>query len=300
VGASTVYHADPRQAREIGELARTRACTIYLTTPTFLRFCLKKCDEKDFQTVRLLICGAEKLSQSLARDFQQRFGVGPLEGYGCTELTPVTSTNLPDEELAGVKRINNRPGTIGPPIPGVAGRIVHPETRQEVGTGEEGLLLIYGPNVMRGYLHRPEQTREVLQDGWYVTGDMGRFDEFGYLTLTGRLSRFAKVGGEMVPLERIEEELHAILQTSERVCAVTCVPDEARGERLVVLHVRHDGLEVRQWCQDLGSRGLPSLWLPAERDFIPVPELPLLGSGKVNLKRVKELALELAPARGQR
>lgn len=294
VGSSTVYHADPRQAREIGELCRQHRCTIYLTTPTFLRFCLKKCDPEDFRTLRLLICGAEKLAQTLARDFQQRFGLVPLEGYGCTELTPVTSTNLPDEELAGVKRILNRPGTIGPPIPGVAGKVVHPETRRELGTGEDGLLLIHGPNVMQGYLHRPEQTAEVLQDGWYVTGDMGRFDEFGHLTLTGRLSRFAKVGGEMVPLERIEEELHAILQTSERICAVTCVPDEARGERLVVLHLHHDGLQVQQWCKELGSRGLPNLWLPAERDFFGVPELPLLGSGKVNLKRVQELALELA------
>ncbi len=294
VGASTVYHADPRQAREIGDLARTHSCTIYLTTPTFLRFCLKKCGEKDFQSVRLLICGAEKLSPSLADDFQKRFGVRPLEGYGCTELTPVAATNTPDEELAGVTRINNRTGTIGPPVPGVAGRIVQPETGRELGTGEDGLLLIYGPNVMRGYLHRPELTSQVIQDGWYVTGDMGRFDEFGHITLTGRLSRFAKVGGEMVPLERVEEELHAILQTSERICAVTCVPDEARGERLVVLHISHDGLEVKHWCQELSGRGLPNLWLPAERDFIVIPELPLLGSGKVNLKRVKELALELA------
>ncbi len=294
VGASTVYHADPRQAREIGELARTHRSTIYLTTPTFLRFCLKKCDPKDFVALRLLICGAEKLPQSLANDFQQRFGVRPLEGYGCTELTPVTSTNLPDEELAGVKIVHNRAGTIGPPIPGVAGIVVHPETRDELGTGEEGLLLIYGPNVMQGYLHRPDLTEQAIQDGWYVTGDVGRFDEHGHVTLTGRLSRFAKVGGEMVPLERIEEELHAILQTSERVCAVTCVPDEARGERLVVLHVQHDGLQVCKWRQELGNRGLPNLWLPAERDFVVIPELPLLGSGKVNLKRLKELALELA------
>lgn len=294
VGASTAYHADPRQSREIGELARSQRSTIYLTTPTFLRFCLKKCDENDFRTVRLLICGAEKLSQSLARDFHERFGALPLEGYGCTELTPVTSTNLPDEELAGVRRILNRPGTIGPPIPGVAGRIVSPETDEELGTEEDGLLMVYGPNVMSGYLHRPEQTNQVLRDGWYLTGDMGRFDEFGHMILTGRLSRFAKVGGEMVPLERIEEELHAILQTSERVCAVTCVPDEARGERVVVLHLCQDNLEVTKWCKDLGSRGLPHLWMPAERDFIGIPELPVLGSGKVNLKRVKELALELA------
>jgi len=294
IGASTVYHADPRQAREIGELCRVRRCTIYLTTPTFLRFCVRKCEEKDFQSLRLLICGAEKLQQSLARLFQERLGVLPLEGYGCTELSPVVSTNIPDREVAGLRQLHNKAGTIGPPIPGVACRIVHPETRQTLPAGAEGLVLIYGANVMVGYLNRPDLTSQVLMDGWYVTGDMGHLDEDGYITLTGRLSRFAKVGGEMVPLEKVEEELHAVLQTSERVCVVTCVPDEARGERLVVLHQKLEVVEVRQWCQQLGSRGLPNLWLPSERDFILVPELPVLGSGKVNLQRVKEMALELA------
>jgi acyl-[acyl-carrier-protein]-phospholipid O-acyltransferase/long-chain-fatty-acid--[acyl-carrier-protein] ligase len=134
----------------------------------------------------------------------------------------------------------------------------------------------------------------VVRDGWYVTGDVARIDDDGFITLTGRLSRFAKVGGEMVPLEKLEEELHDVLQTSERICAVTCVPDEARGERLVVLHVAHAALEVGPWVRQLSGRGLPILWVPAERDFYPVPELPVLGSGKVNLKRVKEMALELA------
>jgi len=264
-----------------------------------LRFCLRKCGDRDFQTVRLLICGAEKLPPALSQDFERRFGVTALEGYGCTELTPVAATNLTDEEIGGVKRITNIPGTIGPPIPGVCGQIVQPETFQELGTGEEGLLLIRGANVMLGYLNRPELTAQVIRDGWYVTGDMGRFDENGYMALTGRMSRFAKVGGEMVPLERLEEELHAILETSEQVCVVTCVPDEVRGERVIVLHVRREDLEIRQWCQRLGTRGLPNIWLPGERDFIAVSELPVLGSGKVNLKRVKELALELAhPKKG--
>ncbi len=137
----------------------------------------------------------------------------------------------------------------------------------------------------------------MIRDGWYVTGDMGRVDADGCITLTGRLSRFAKVGGEMVPLERIEEELHEILSSTERVCVVTCVPDEARGERLVVLHMQAEGLEVKQWWQQLTGRGLPGLWIPSERDFYPVSELPLLGSGKVNLKRVQELAVELAAKR---
>jgi acyl-[acyl-carrier-protein]-phospholipid O-acyltransferase/long-chain-fatty-acid--[acyl-carrier-protein] ligase len=294
VGASVVYHPDPRQAKEIGELCKTHRCTIYLSTATFLRFCLRKCEPDSFASLRLLICGAEKLPPSLAADFEKKFGVLPLEGYGCTELSPVTATNLSDVVEGGGVQVNNRPGTVGQPIPGVAARIVHPETRALLRTGEEGLLLIYGGNVMQGYLGRPDLTRQVLADGWYVTGDMARQDADGYITLTGRLSRFAKCGGEMVPLEKVEEVLHDILGTSERICVVTCVPDDSRGERLVVLYIERDGLAVRDWCQQLNRRGLPNLWVPSERDFFAVAELPLLGSGKLNLQGVKEMALGLA------
>ncbi len=293
VGASVVYHADPRQAKEIGELCRQHGCTIYVSTATFLRFCLRKCEPDDFRSLRALICGAEKLPVSLAEEFRRKFGVLPLEGYGCTELSPVAATNLPDMEVEGVRQISNKPGTVGQPLPGIAARVVHPETRRPLPIGEEGLLLIHGGNVMRGYLGRPELTREVVRDGWYVTGDMARLDADGFLALTGRLSRFAKCGGEMVPLEKIEEVLHDILGTSERICAVTCVPDESRGERLVVLYLLQDGLQVRPWCQQLSTRGLPNLWIPAERDFFAVAELPVLGSGKLNLQGVKEMAVEL-------
>jgi acyl-[acyl-carrier-protein]-phospholipid O-acyltransferase/long-chain-fatty-acid--[acyl-carrier-protein] ligase len=302
VGASVVYHADPRQAKEIGELCRQRRCTLYLSTATFLRFCLRRCEPDDFRSLRVLICGAEKLPPSLAEEFQQKFGILPLEGYGCTELSPVVSSNLPDVAAEGLRLMHNRPGTVGPPLPGIAVRVVHPETLAPLAPGEEGLLLAYGANVMRGYLHRPDLTRAAVRDGWYVTGDMARIDEDGWLALTGRLSRFAKCGGEMVPLERIEEVLHEVLGTTERVCAVTCVPDEARGERVVVLYTSQPGLEVRPWQQGLGDRGLPNLWLPCERDFFAVPELPVLGSGKLNLQRLKEMALELAsgPRRNRR
>jgi acyl-[acyl-carrier-protein]-phospholipid O-acyltransferase/long-chain-fatty-acid--[acyl-carrier-protein] ligase len=298
IGASAVYHADPRQAKEIGDLARTHRCTIYLSTATFLRFCLRKCEPNDFASVRILMCGAEKLPPSLAEAFQQRFGILPLEGYGCTELSPAVAANLPDQPSDGLVGVHNKIGTVGPPLPGCAARVVHPETRELLPLGEEGLLLCTGANVMQGYLGKPDLTAEVIRDGWYVTGDMARIDPAGHITLTGRLSRFAKVGGEMVPLEKIEEELHEILGTEERVCVVTCVPDDSRGERLVVLfvesHLIQLGAQLRPWCQQLSGRGLPNLWIPSERDFFSVSELPVLGSGKVNLKEVKELALTLA------
>ena len=190
--------------------------------------------------------------------------------------------------------VHNRVGSVGAPLPGVAARIVDPDTRQPVPAGEEGMLLIGGPNVMAGYLGRPDLTAAVLLDGWYVTGDMARLDADGHLTLTGRLSRFAKIAGEMVPLEKVEEALHEAVGASERVCAVTCVPDEARGERVVVLFVASQvDRDARSWCEALGERGLPNLWLPSHRDFHGVEELPVLGTGKLDLKAVKELALSV-------
>ena len=298
VGAAVVFHPDPRQAREIGELCRAHRCTIYLSTATFLRFCLKKCAPGDFDSLHVLVCGAEKLPVPLAEEFERRFGILPVEGYGCTELSPAAIISLPDVVVGGFRQVHQRPGSIGEPLPGVAARVVDPDTFRTLPPGREGMVLVYGANVMRGYLDRPDLTAKAMHDGWYVTGDMGHMDDDGFVWLTGRLSRFAKVGGEMVPLERIEEELHDLLETSEKVCGVTCVPDEARGERVVVLYVSGQlasfGREVRDWSRELCGRGLPNLWLPSERDFFPVPEIPVLGSGKVDLRRLKELALALA------
>ena len=292
VGASVVYYPDPRQGREIGELCRKHRCTIVLTTPTFLRLYLRRSQKGDFDSARILMCGAEKLPPSLAKEFQEKLGVLPLEGYGCTELSPAASANVPDKVLEGFRQVGNRPGTIGQPLPGVAARIVDPETFESLPPGQEGLLLIYGANVMVGYLGGPEQTAQAVRNGWYVTGDMAKIDEDGFITITGRLKRFAKIAGEMVPLEHIEEEIHNLLDTSERLVAVTAVPDDKKGERIVVLHLPLGGRDLRKLCEELSRRGLPNLGLPGERDFFQVSEIPVLGSGKLDIRKVKELALE--------
>jgi acyl-[acyl-carrier-protein]-phospholipid O-acyltransferase / long-chain-fatty-acid--[acyl-carrier-protein] ligase len=291
IGASAVLYPDPRAAKEMGELCRAHRCTGLLSTATFLRFYLRRCDPDDFRTMRIIVCGAEKLPPALAKEFEAKFGILPMEGYGCTELSPAVAFNVPDVDVKGVRQIRNKIGTVGHPIPGVALRVVDPDTNQPLRPGAEGMVQVKGPNLMPGYLGRPDLTAKVIQDGWYTTGDMGKIDDDGFLTITGRLSRFAKIGGEMVPIEKVEEDMHAVLGTGDRVLAVTAVPDEKRGERLVVLHLAAFTMSRREMSQKLGDRGLPNLWVPSERDYFEVNELPVLGTGKLDLRGLKELAV---------
>jgi acyl-[acyl-carrier-protein]-phospholipid O-acyltransferase/long-chain-fatty-acid--[acyl-carrier-protein] ligase len=296
--ASTAFYPDPRQAKEIGEICRKYGVTIVVLTPTFLRFCMRRCEPDDFRTVRLLATGAEKLPMKLVEEFKAKFNVLPHEAYGCTELSPAAAANVPDFELGTYKQVGNKPGTIGLPLPGVAAKIVSPETFELLPPGQEGLLLMYGPNVMHGYLGKPGATQAAIRDGWYVTGDIAKMDEDGFITLTDRLSRFSKIGGEMVPHQKIEEELHHIVGHLDRTFVVTAVPDEAKGERLVVLHTPLNGQDVHGVWQQLNGKGLPNLWVPRERDFFQVEEIPILGSGKLDLKRVKEIAVSRSQSQG--
>jgi acyl-[acyl-carrier-protein]-phospholipid O-acyltransferase/long-chain-fatty-acid--[acyl-carrier-protein] ligase len=297
VGASTVFHANPLQAREIGELCKKHQCTIFVTTPTFLRTYMRRCEPDDFKSLRILVCGAEKMPPALAQEFKQRFGVEPLEGYGCTELSPVAAVNVPDYVSGNVRQVGHKPGTIGLPIPGVAARVVQRDTFQDLPTGQEGFLLMYGANVMKGYLGRDDLTqKKIIDGGWYITGDLAFIDEEGFITITGREERFAKVGGEMVPLEKVEEESHAILKTNEKVCAVTAIPDAKKGERIIVLHLPLPETTPQELWKQLNERGLPNIYVPSQRDFFQVAELPILGSGKLDLKKCKEMAQAAAGA----
>jgi acyl-[acyl-carrier-protein]-phospholipid O-acyltransferase/long-chain-fatty-acid--[acyl-carrier-protein] ligase len=292
IGASSVFYPDPRQAKEVGELAKKFKCTGFLGTATFLRFYLRRCQPDDFKTLRLLVCGAEKLPPALAKEFEEKFGILPMEGYGCTELSPAVAINVSDVDVKGIKQIRNKIGTVGHPIPGVACRTFDPDTEQPLPAGGEGLIWVKGPNVMPGYLNRPDLTAKAIKNGWYNTGDVGKIDDDGFITITGRLSRFAKIAGEMVPLEKVEEDMHAVIGTNERVLAVTSIPDEKRGERLVVLFLPALTTPPREIAKGLGERGIPNLWIPGDRDYFEVKELPILGTGKLDLRKVKDLALE--------
>ena len=290
-GLRVVYHWNPMDATKVGELIETYRCSILFATPTFLQAYIRKCSAKQLESLRLVITGAEKLPQKTADSFFKKFGVMPTEGYGCTELSPVVSINIPDkQEDVGSKCA--KLGSVGKALPDVEARIINPESKEVVEAAEEGLLLIKGPNVMQGYLGEPEKTNQVLQDGWYNTGDMAWMDSKGYIHITGRYSRFSKIGGEMIPHGGIEEEIHKVLGIFETHLVVTGVSDTRKGERLVVLHLPLEQTP-EQIVDGLRKQGLANLWIPKSKDFYPVEKIPLLGSGKLDLKRINDLAIEL-------
>ncbi len=288
-GFSAVYHTNPLDGETIARTVRAHRSTLLIATPTFLMAYLRRAKAEDFATLRLVITGAEKLKSKLADSFQERFGIRPLEGYGATELSPVISLSLPDVEIDGVRQEGSRDGSVGLPVPGVAVLIVAPDSFTPLPEGEAGLILVKGPNVMLGYLGRPDKTAEAVRDGWYVTGDIGRLDDSGFLHITDRLSRFSKIGGEMIPHGAIEDELQGRLG-KQQVVAVTAVPDEKRGERLVVLYSREAG-DAEALYLLLTESSLPNLWKPGRDCYVEVEALPILGTGKLDLKRVKEIAL---------
>ena len=288
-----VYHYDPRDARHVGEMCGKHQATIMIATPTFLRFYLKRCQPEDFAALDVVLAGAEKLPKELCDAFEERFGVRPLEGYGTTELSPVVAVNIPPSRTTDKTQVLAKEGTVGRPLPGVAAKITDPESDQELGVNQPGMLWIKGPNVMAGYLGQPEKTAQVIRDGWYKTGDLASIDEDGFIRITGRESRFSKLGGEMVPHLKIAETIQKIIGAGEDELkvAVTAVPDERKGERLVVLHTGLDK-SPEAVCKELSQAGLPNLWIPSPDSFHQVAEIPVLGTGKVDLKALQTLAIK--------
>ncbi|MCH9793490.1 MAG: AMP-binding protein, partial [Planctomycetes bacterium] len=260
------------------------------------RHYLKRCTPEQFKSLDIVITGAEKLPQSLAREFEEKFGLFPTEGYGTTELAPVAAVNIPPSRQLDPNEISSKPGTVGRAIPCVMAKTVEPETMQDLPDGEEGLLFIKGPNVMKGYLNNPEKTAEVIIDGWYNTGDFATIDEDGFITITGRQTRFSKIGGEMVPHVRIEEIITDIVSDPDEdepevQIAVTAVPDSKKGERLIVLHKRLNR-SIDSILKEVAEQGLPNLWIPSIDSFLEVETIPLLGTGKLDLAKIKQHACE--------
>jgi acyl-[acyl-carrier-protein]-phospholipid O-acyltransferase/long-chain-fatty-acid--[acyl-carrier-protein] ligase len=288
-----VYHPNPMDAKAIGELTKRYKATILLATPTFCTGYTRKCAPEDFATLRFVLVGAEKLREPVAAAFREKFGVPLLEGYGLTEMAPCVAVNAPDAGAGKDRQTGTKLGSVGHPLPGVAARVVDPNSFEPLPPNTDGLLLVQGSNRMLGYLNQPERSAEVLHDGWYVTGDIARIDDEGFLFITDRLSRFSKIAGEMVPHIRVEEALSKVL--GDVPCAVTGIPDEQRGERLVALYVKPEIAPGEVW-QKLNDTDLPRLWLPKRENVYAVQDLPLLGTGKLDLRGLKARAVELASA----
>jgi acyl-[acyl-carrier-protein]-phospholipid O-acyltransferase/long-chain-fatty-acid--[acyl-carrier-protein] ligase len=294
-----IYHFSPLDPKQVGKLVEKYKGTILVATPTFLRSYMKRCTKEQFASLDIVVAGAERLPPELSDAFEEKFGVRPVEGYGATELSPITSVNIPASRQYDSFQVECREGTVGRPLKSVAAKVTDLDTGVELGPGESGMLWITGPNVMQGYLNMPDKTDEVLVDGWYQTGDVVMLDEDGFITITGRMSRFSKIGGEMVPHVKIEELLTKMVDqtpqddTDDRPCiAVTAVPHATKGERLIVLHTAINK-SVDELRQGLTAAGLPNLFIPNADCFRQVPELPLLGSGKLDLKGIKQMAIDL-------
>ena len=295
-GIGTVFHANPLDSASVGTLVERYRTTILLATPTFLQLYMRRCTPAQFGAVRLVLAGAEKMPESLALAFEDAFGIRPMEGYGLTECSPVVAVNTFDWREPSFYQPGCRRGFVGQPLPGVSVRIVNPDTYEPLGPDTPGLVLVKGPNVMEGYLGRPDLTAAAFRDGWYVTGDQGLLDEDGFLKITGRLSRFSKIGGEMVPHGLVEEKLQQASGADEQVFAVTAVGDERKGEKLVVLHTLN-GPAVDMAFEKLGSFGLPNLFIPRRENFIKVDQLPMLGTGKLDLRAMRKVAEEAIAAK---
>ena len=290
-GFSASCHSNPLEATQVVKLVRNERATILIATPTFLSAYLRKAEPEDFSSLRLVITGAEKLKTELANAFAEKFGLRPLEGYGATELSPVISLNIPDVEIGGVRQKGQLPGSVGRPIPGVAVRIVDPDSSELLADGQPGLIEVAGPNLMTGYLGKPDETAKVIRDGWYNTGDIGYINDEGFVVITDRLARFSKIAGEMIPHGAVEERMLATLASTDLLLAVTAVPDEKKGERIAVVYDQGQ-LDEAKVKQAIEQAELPNLWKPSL--LVPAEAIPLLGSGKLDLKGLKKLAEEAA------
>ncbi len=291
-GVRIVTYPSPLEVAKNAALIEKYKLTLLLATPTFLRGYLRKVAPEQLRSLRLVITGAEKLPLDLAKGFEERFSQHVLEGYGLTETSPVISVNLPEPKpkRSGEQvQPSSRLGSVGKMAPGIAAEIRNPETDEKLSLHDTGMIWFRGVNIFEGYLADPQRTAAVLHNGWLKTGDIGRFDEDGFLYIEGRLSRFSKIGGEMVPHESIEQKIIDLLGLAgkdERLIAIMGVQDEAKGEALVLLSAVD--VDLAQLRDKLRDSGVPNLWIP--KKICRVDSIPVLASGKLDLRKCQEAA----------
>ena len=291
-GFQICYHSNPLDAATVGSMIEKNNLTVLVATGIFMAAYIRKCEASQFKSLRFVITGAEKLQRKIAEDFEAKFGLKIYEGYGCTELSPVASVNLFNASGYWKEQIGVKDGTVGRPLPQICAKITSLDTGEELGPNEEGMLCIKGANVMMGYYGKPDLTKEVLKDGWYLTGDIATCDKDGFIKIVDRVSRFSKIAGEMVPHIKAEELIQDIYGGSDRCCVVTGVPDGKKGEKLVVLHTM-ENIDPKEIVKELQKKGLANLWIPKPEEFYKVEGFPILGTGKLDLRGIKKLALEV-------
>lgn len=293
-GCQVSYLPNPLDASGMADLLARHKPTILFATPSFLMTYLRRLTPAHVQSLRAVITGAEKLRNDIRERFEQLSGGRRvIEAYGCTELSPVVTINLP-RDLTRLGRVEEVHGSIGVAINNLTVFVADPLTHKPLPPDTEGLLFVKGPSVMQGYLKDPELTAKVIENGYYNTGDVVKMNEAGYLTICGRLSRFSKIAGEMVPHELVENIINELVVTEGRAVAVCGIPDPVKGEVLAVLYTPAMKLTPQEVVEQLRERSISNLWIPKVSNFHPVPELPLLGSGKLDLARLRKTAEDAA------
>ena len=293
-GVTVAGQADPFDGAALGKLAKASQATYLIASPTFARGYLRRVEPEQLASLEFAIVGAEKCPHDLHAAWHDKYGSPLLEGYGCTELTPAVAINC----LA-----HNKEGSIGRPLPGIEVLLMDPDTGDLLPDEPmvEGLLVVRSPARMLGYLGRPDLTEEAFVHEGYNTGDIGHFDADGYLHITGRLARFAKMAGEMVPLDNVEMALQQWLDERglDAQVAVAAVADRRKGERLIAMVTGEMPEDVEAWIE-AAMLEHPSLWRPRAKDVHAVADIPLLGTGKRDLGRIRQMAAALAEGHGHR
>ena len=282
---------NPLDAKMVGYVLKRLKISVMVAAPGFLQAYMRRCAVEDFASLRLVVTGAERLREDIFKKFQEMTNLTIAEGYGCTELSPVVSINVADS-ISNLGTSIGKLGSIGTSMPGIATKIVNPDTFETMPPDTDGLLLVKGPNIMQGYLKEPERTVAVMHDGWYITGDIGQMNSSGQITITGRMSRFSKIAGEMVPHELIEKEINEIIQSTECCIGICGIEDEKKGEKLIVFY-SHDELDPETVIKKLRKRDIPNLWIPKKESFIKVDHIPMLGSGKLDISGMRKLSEKL-------
>lgn len=277
-GMTIVTYANPLDFKNICQIIKEEKTTFVVGTPIFMWGYLRNSQPGDFASCRIMLTGADKTPDSLREEFIHKHNITLLEGYGCTETSPVISLNVPQA---------NRPGSVGRPLPNVKVRVENYETGEECGVGEIGKILVKGDNVMKGYFDDFEATTLSIRHGWYDTGDMGYHDDDGYIWHVGRLKRFMKIGGEMVSLIRVENVLEKLLPEGVTCCVVE-VPDAVRGAKIVAAVTRK--LDEKVVLKKM-SEELPNIALP--KHFVVIDELPKMGSGKIDFRRITDMVRDM-------